>query len=181
MPPRRGPAGTWAKPPDWFKTKDYSYLKRLDDRGWLHELQRCRARWDRVDLSEWESIGEPGWTKGYIPAHIGPPAVHVVEKADQSTMHNLEKPALIVQVWLGAPDHVIIECFKEELKSARRTTPAPVRTRGSKTAPALIREMHFAGWIAHRIVQLCDLQTWRYGLTAENTPKDADMGRWLFP
>jgi hypothetical protein len=144
-------------------------------------LQRCKAQLHPVDLTEWESIGEPGWTKDYIPAHIGPPAVQSVSKTDQSTLQDIEKPALIIQVWLGAPDRTIIEAFKRELQLARGVTPAPVKTRGSKKAPAAISKMHFNGWIAHRIVQLCDMLAWRNGLTSQEKPTDADMGRWLFP
>jgi hypothetical protein len=144
-------------------------------------LQRCKAQLQPVDLTEWESIGEPGWTKDYIPAHIGPPAVQSISKADQSTLADIEKPALIVQVWLGAPDRTIIEQFKRELRLARDVTPAPVKTRGSTKAPAAIGAMHFNGWIAHRIVQLCDILVWRNGLTSQEKPTDADIGRRLFP
>ena len=75
---------------------------------------------------------------------------------------------------------VIIEGFEKELQIARRETPAPVKIRGSKTAPAQITKMHFAGWIAHQIVQLCEIEAWRNTLTTENKPSDADIGRWLF-
>ena len=164
--------------PEWPSTRDYSYLRGLDAAGWLDLLQRCKAQLQPVDLTEWESIGEPGWTKDYIPAHIGPPAVQSISKADQSTLADIEKSALIVQVWLGAPDRAIIEAFKRELRLARDVTPAPVKTRGSTKAPAAIGAMHFNGWIAHRIVQLL---LWRSGLTSKEKPTDADIGRRLFP
>jgi hypothetical protein len=170
-------SGKPLKPPEWLNTRDYGYLHRLDAAGWLDLLQRCKAQLHPVDLTEWESIGEPGWTKLYIPAHIGPPAVQTVSKADQSTLYDIENPAFFTQVWLGASDRTIIEEFKRELQFARRLTPAPVRTRGSKKAPAAISEMHFNGWIAHRIVQLCDLLVWRNGRTSRRQSARAKKKR----
>ena len=29
------------QPPDWFREKDYGYLRKLDAAGGLHELQRA--------------------------------------------------------------------------------------------------------------------------------------------
>jgi hypothetical protein len=170
----------WRNPPEWYAKKDYSYLRKLDAAGWLPVLQRCHALREDVDLSEWESIGEAGWTQNFIPAYIGPPAVNVVDKADQSTLHVLEKPALLVQISLRAPDGVIVEEFARVLQLARRTTPSPVKIRGSKVAPGSIKQMHFTGWTTHRIVELCEIEAWRKRLE-EKKPRDADIGRWLFP
>jgi hypothetical protein len=30
-----------AEPPDWFVAKDYGYLRALEAKGWMNELQRC--------------------------------------------------------------------------------------------------------------------------------------------
>jgi hypothetical protein len=172
-------AGKWTNPPDWFLKTDYRYLRDLDAAGWLHVLQLCNALQQKVDVSEWEPIGEPGWTKNFIPAFIGPPAVQIVDKADQLALHPIEKPALIIQVALRAPDAVIIDEFKKALRLVRRSVPSPARTRGSKTAFASFRNMHFAAWMNRKIVQLCQLEAWRDKLK-EARPSDADMGRWLF-
>jgi hypothetical protein len=172
-------ADVWVGPPDWFSKKDYHYLCRLDASGWLQELQRCNALQKKVDLSEWESIGKQDWTKKFIPAYIGPPAVEVVAKADQAALRALEKPALIVQVSLRAPDSVIIGEFKKALQAARCAVPPPVRTRGSRDAPAAIGNMHFNTWISHKIVEFCEIEAWRDGLEGTK-PSDADIGRWLF-
>lgn len=95
-------------------------------------------------MSEWESVGregekqfpfgEPGWTDNAHPAFIGPPAVRTVDMADQSTLHALERPSLLVQVYLSAPDGVIIEEFKKALRPARQSVPSPV----SKPGPAAL-------------------------------------------
>jgi len=76
-----------------------------------------------VSLREWESIGDKGWTETAVPSFIGPPAVEIVEKADQATLPRIEQPALILKVYLPAPDGKIIEEFKRALQNARRSTP----------------------------------------------------------
>ena len=101
--------GAWLEPPEWLKKKDYRYLRNLNAAGWLAELQRCAQLQNPIDLREWDAIGEPDWTKNVAPAYIGPPAVQVVDRADQSVLDALEKPALIVQINLRAPDGVIME------------------------------------------------------------------------
>jgi hypothetical protein len=168
-----------SEPPEWFRTKDYKYLLKLDAAGWLHELERCSGL--GVDLSEWESIGEPGWTDNVYPAFIGPPAVQVVDNADQSKLHALEKPSLLVQVYLNAPDGTIIEEFKKVLQLARQSVPSPVRRPGPTALSAKFTESHFVSWINHRIVEVCELDAWRGKAPKDSAkPTSADLGRWLF-
>jgi len=170
----------WSEPPDWFRNKDYGYLLKLDVAGWLRELDRCSGL--GVDLSEWESVGEPGWTDNVYPAFIGPPAVRVVDKADQSTLHALEQPSLLVQVYLNAPDGVIIEEFKKVLRSARQSVPSPVSKPGPTALSGKFTETQFTSWIKHRIVELCELEAWRAKLPEDEAkPRNADFGRWHFP
>jgi hypothetical protein len=171
-------------PPKWFKSKDYSYLFKLTVAEWLHELQRCNHLLSGDDLTEWESIGpkeDVGWTKKMMPAFIGPPVVQIVNKADQAELLALEKPALIVQVYLAAPDGTIIEEFKKALRAARRDLPEPVKKPGPQATRAQFTKQHFTRWQNHRIVALCELDAWRRTLPENERPRDADFGRWLFP
>src|SRR5690348_9709267 len=41
------------KPPEWFAGRDYCYLRDLDARGWLTELERLSTRFDPIDGDEW--------------------------------------------------------------------------------------------------------------------------------
>ena len=179
----------WSEPPQWFRDKDYSYLSKLDAAGWLHELERCSGL--GVDLKEWESLerereehiplGEPGWTDNLCPAFVGPPAVRIVDKGDQSSLHALEQPSLLVQVYLNAPDGVIVEEFKKALRSARQSVPSPVSRRGPTALSATFTETQFFAWRNHRIVEVCELDAWRAKLPEDSRPTSADFGRWLFP
>jgi hypothetical protein len=124
---------TLAPPPDWLAQNDYKYLRYLDARGWLHELQKChrklldsrkREAGEPTFREEWGAIlGEAA--EELVPGFLGPPVVEVVEKADQATLRKIEKPMLILQVWLGANDLQIIDTFKEILRKARETHPRP--------------------------------------------------------
>jgi hypothetical protein len=181
--------GAWTSPPEWFKAKDYRHLNSLDASGWLRELERCArvlndtlARLDgRPDLrQEWDWIGEPGWTENASFAFIGAPAVRVVDKADQASLSDLEKPALIVMASLRATDHDIMEGFKKILLEARRDSAGPARKPGPNALNAKYDKTIFGRWIRHRIVQLCDLAEWRSRLDEKDRPKDVDFGRWLF-
>jgi hypothetical protein len=182
-------AETWRSAPEWFKAKDYSYLSSLDASGWLLELEKCArlfndtlARLDgRPDLREdWDWIGKPGWTDNARVAFIGAPAVRIVDKADQASLSDLEKPALIMMVSLRATDHDIIECLKKALRDARRDTPGPASKPGPQALSAKFDKTIFGRWFRHRIVQLCDLAEWRSKLDEKDRPKNADFGRWLF-
>jgi hypothetical protein len=173
----------WSKPPEWFERRDYSYLSGLTAAGWLHELQRCSHLCIGNDLSEWKSIGSEDkgdWTKNLMPAFIGPPVVQVVERADQSALRALEKPALIVQVYLAAPDGVILKEFQNVLRAARQAVPGPVKNPGPQTVHTEFSGRHFARWLNHKVVELCELDTWRRTLPENERPLDADFGRWLF-
>jgi hypothetical protein len=173
-------AQEWREPPDWFKGKDYSYLRALDAGGWLKELERCKQLRDKIDLSPWEPLGEPGWTNSALPAFIGPPPVQVVDKADQSNLSALEKPSLIVQIYLNAPDRIIVEEFKNILRLTRKKIPPPVRIPGPDALAAQFTETKFLSWINHHIVEFCELEAWRSELPEGEQPKNADFGRWLF-
>jgi hypothetical protein len=178
----------WARkernaPPKWFNETDYDLLRTYDAAEWLRELERCEGLRSGFEdsiawLSELERRHElPSGIKH--PAFIGPPAVQVIKAANQATLHKLEKPALLIQIYLNAPDRVIIEEFKRALKEARRTTPTPVRQRGPKVLEVTFGETHFTKWQTHKIVQICDLDHWRQGLTGPK-PTDAVFGEWLF-
>ena len=165
----------WSKPPEWFEREDYSYLSKLTAAGWLHELQRCSHLCSGDDLSEWGD-----WTKKFMPAFIGPPVVQVVDRADQSALRALEKPALIVQVYLAAPDGVILKEFQNVLRTAREAVPSPVKKPGPQTVHTEFSERHFGRWLDHKVVELCELDAWRRTLPENDRPLDADFGRWLF-
>jgi hypothetical protein len=94
-------------------------------------------------------------------------------------LHRIERPALILQIYLNAPDGVILTEFKKALRLARREVPAPVSKPGRKTADAKFSSRHFTRWLNRRIVELCEIDAWRREL--KDGPTDADLGRWLFP
>jgi hypothetical protein len=180
--------GTWISLPEWFKAKDYSYLNSLDASGWLRELGRCaklmsdvaaRSRNEVGMRVEWDWL-DPGWTDNAGLGFIGAPAIRVVDKADQASLSDLEKPALIIMVSLRATDHDIMQGIKKVLLDARRDSPGPARKRGPQALNAKYDETIFGRWTRHRIVQLCDLAEWRSKLDEKARPKDADFGRWLF-
>jgi hypothetical protein len=171
-------------PPDWFNEQRYHYLRNLDARGWLAQLERCKMLRGRVSLRQWESVGEKGWTKKYVPAFIGPPVVEIVERADQATLHEIEKPAFFAKVYLRAPDGIIIKEFEKALKEARRSVPAPVKKPGPRGAGPQFTRTEFSRWLDYRIVELCELEDWRRKLrrkkARERIPTDADLAHWLF-
>jgi len=166
------------KPPEWFTKKDYQYLRRLNARGWLRELERCKKIRDAVSLRKWG-------TETAVPSFIGPPVVEIVEKADQATLPRIERPALILKVYLRAPDGKIIEEFKRALQNARRSTPSPVKKPGPQGLDAVFMKTEFSHWLDHRIVELCELDVWRgkerKKKPRKRLPRDADFGHWLFP
>jgi hypothetical protein len=168
----------WNAPPIWFANKDYRYLSTLTAPGWLHELLWCNHLYSGGDVA-WESTG-PNRTKTMMPAFIGPPVVRIVNKADQAELLALEKPALIVQIYLGAPDRIIIEEFEKALRAARRDIPDVVKNPGPRATRARFTAHHFSRWQSHRIVELCELHAWRQTLTENERPRDADFARWLF-
>jgi hypothetical protein len=168
----------WNVPPIWFANKDYSYLSTLTARGWLLELQWCNHLVNGGDVA-WESTG-PNRTKTMMPAFIGPPVVQILNKADQAELRALENPAIIVQVYLGAPDRIIIKEFEKALRKARQDVPDVVKKPGPKAPRALFTASHFSRWQRHRIIELCELHAWRQTLPENKRPRDVDFARWLF-
>jgi hypothetical protein len=106
--------------------------------------------------------------------------VEFVPKGD-TTLHRLEKPALIVQ--LDAPDGVLVAEFKKALKAARKIYPAPVMKPGPKSSNAEFTRRQILTWLNYKIVPLAELDNWRMELQTQKcpTPADADFGLWLFP
>jgi hypothetical protein len=181
----------WRHPPEWFRDrlKEYKRLSKLDASGWLVELARCarlhrdtEARFSsRPTFSEeWGWAAEPLLEERWGPGFIGPPAIEVVQEASQASLRALEKPALIVKVYLGATDQDIVAGFKEALRAARRFVPSPVKKPGPQTLDASFSKTVFARWVTNKIVQLCELEEWRSKLPKDARPSNADFGRWLF-
>jgi hypothetical protein len=150
----------------------------------LVQLERCKKIRDGVSLRNWESVGEEGWTESAVPAFIGPPVVQIVEKADQAKLSRIEKPTMILKVYLRAPDGKIFEEFKKALRFARRSYPSTVKKPGPKGMNAMLTKTEFSNWLDSRIVELCDLDAWRKKLRREKSqvrmPGDSDFGHWLF-
>jgi hypothetical protein len=115
---------------------------------------------------------------GFVPCFIGPPPVEVVDKANQADLYAIERPTLIVKVWLGATDAEIMSAFEKELRKAREQHPTPVRKPGPQALKGIIREAEFARWRNHKVVEISDLLDWgaREGCAVSN----AGLGRWLF-
>ena len=174
-------------PPGCFLKKDYGYLRDLDATGWLRTLQVCLRKLDdaakrdagaQTFEEEWGDLPVED-VSALLPGFIGPPVVYVVEKADLTALDAIEKPAMLVQVYLRATDSLIIKEFKKALADARKKHPAPVRKRGPKAPNGKFDKLVFDRWIANQIVQLADLIDWRS--REKQRTKDADFGRWLFP
>jgi hypothetical protein len=176
-----------AELPDWFVARDYRYLRDLEANGWLKELLRCahlnneaarKKVGETTYLEEWEDIVGKELTDGFVPGFIGPPPVEVVEKADQAALHAIERPALIVQVWLGATDADIMAAFERVLRDARKTHPSPLKKRGPSATTGRFGKTEFDRWQTHKIVEISELFEWaaREGVKITN----ADLGRWLF-
>jgi hypothetical protein len=160
----------WPKPPKWFTEERYAYLLKLALADWQYELQRCAWLRDSAKPGQWNKRPE-------VPSFIGPPIVWLVKKGP-TTLHQIEKPALIVQ--LQAPDGIIHKQFKEALELARKTYPAPIKKPGPKSANAAFTQRQISTWLNYKIVQLCELDNWRKGLRKDKRPKDSHFGKWLF-
>lgn len=166
----------WTDPPSWFAESRYKNLVDLDASGWLHELERCNA----VLGGERSKEVPRDHSKSLQPAFIGFPPVFVAEHADQSRLTQLEKPALFLQVWLRASDKEILDEMKRILKEERKAHPLPPTSGQRSGGDSNFGRKVFDEWIKRRIVELCDLLSWRETLE-EPKPKDADLARWLFP
>lgn len=173
--------------PGWFVAKDYGYLRALKANGWLHELQRCahlnseaarKNAGEPTFLEEWGGVVGKELADGFVPAFIGPPPVEVVEKADQADLREIERPALLVQVWLGATDAEIMATFKQVLREARKIHASALKKRGPSATTGRFGKTEFGRWQARKIVQISELLEWAAmeGVTVTN----ADLGRWLF-
>ena len=178
----------------WLAARDYSYLLTLDAVGWLKELEQCahlesetarRKAGKPTFAEEWKLRGkdEKGLlddqlAAGFVPGFIGPPPVEVVDKADQADLHALERPALIVQVWLRATDADIVAAFKQELREARKKHPSALTKRGPKATTGRFGKTEFKRWQTHKIVEISELYEWAAseGVTLTN----AALGRLLF-
>jgi hypothetical protein len=160
----------WSNPPEWFTEKRYAYLRKLPLASWQYELQRCAWLRDSAEPGQWNE-------RPAVPSFIGPPIVQFIKKGP-TTLHQIEKPALIVQ--LNAPDGVIVEQFKKALALARMRYPEPIKKPGPKSANAAFSQKQVSTWLNYKIVQLCELDNWREGLRKDSRPKNSDFGCWLF-
>ena len=158
------------KPPKWFTEERYAYLFKLTLANWQYELQRCAWLRHSAKPGKWNE-------RPAVPSFIGPPIVRLVEKGP-ITLHQIEKPALIVQ--LQAPNGIILKQFKEALELARKKYPDPIKKPGPKSANAAFSQRQISTWLNYKIVQLCELDNWRKGLRKDKRPKDSDFGAWLF-
>ena len=138
--------------------------------NWQYELQRCAWLRHSAKPGKWNE-------RPAVPSFIGPPIVRLVEKGP-ITLHQIEKPALIVQ--LQAPNGIILKQFKEALELARKKYPDPIKKPGPKSANAAFSQRQISTWLNYKIVQLCELDNWRKGLRKDKRPKDSDFGAWLF-
>jgi hypothetical protein len=173
--------------PDWFPKRDYGYLRGLNAAGWLRELERCahleseaakRAAGKQSFEEEWKDILDEEIAAGCTPAYIGPPTVEVVDNANQADLYAIERPMLILQVWLGATDAEIMSAFEKELRKAREQHPSPVRKPGPQALNGIIGETEFARWQNHKIIEISELLGW--GSQEGREIRNADLGRWLF-
>jgi hypothetical protein len=163
------------EPPQWLREKDWNYPAAADDlHGWLDTLLECYKRVHDVDTTEWERPGET-----LMPAYIGPPAVQSLGQADLSTLPNLERPSILLQIWLRATDDVILEGVREELAKARKCHPSPVKKPGPQTLGAGITNKHTSRWCSRRIIELARLDHERR--KNPDAFSKADMADWLFP
>jgi hypothetical protein len=153
-------------PPAWFTEERYVYLRKLPLSGWQYELQRCAWLRDSAEPGKWNE-------RPAVPSFIGPPIVQLVKKG-QTTLHQIEKPALIVQ--LDAPDGIIVNQFKEALALARKTYPEPIKKPGPKSANAAFSLRQISTWLNYKIVQLCELDNWRKGLRKGDAPSFVEIG-----
>jgi hypothetical protein len=170
-------------PPDWFASKKFAYPAAADARGWYGELQRINGLFWK-DREEWrDTIPE---IDEYVPAFICPQPVEAIDRDEAARdLHDLEKPALLVRVWLRAPDAVILKEFRAALVEARKTHPAPVRNRGRDSLAGRFSPSKLATWRRRRILELAELLAWRDkewpngGSRSDKRPSDAQLGRWL--
>src|SRR5271165_6643351 len=178
-----------APPPDWFVKMNYGDLARLDARGWLNEVQRCahlvkeaekRVAGEPLFAEEWSGILDEELERGAIPGFIGPPVVEVVERADQATLKAIERPALILKVWLGATDAQIIEELEAALRKAREDYRSPIRKPGPPALNSTFDSTVFDRWQRRKVVHLAKLIDWRSRQPEGARPSKADFGRWLF-
>jgi hypothetical protein len=90
----------------------------------------------------------------------------------------IERPMLIVQVWLGATDADIMAAFERELSDARKKHPSALKKRGPTATTGRFGKAEFDRWQTQKIVEISELSEWaaREGVTVKN----ADLGRWLF-
>ncbi len=182
-------ARTNAPAPAWFVEKNYGYLGNLDARGWLYELQRWahlikeaerRATGEPLFADEWRDILGEDLDRGATPGFLNPPVIEVVDKADQATLRAIEKPALIVKVWLGATDARITEEFEAALRKAREDWPSPVKKPGPRAWNDKFDDVVFTRWRAKQLAPLADLIDWRSCQPEGARASNADFGRWLF-
>jgi hypothetical protein len=181
-------ARTCDPPPPRFLEKDYGYLRGLDAAGWLGTLQECLRKLDDAAKrdagaptfeEEWgpmlRELGKD--VSSLLPGFVCPPVVHVVEKADLSALIAIEKPAMLLQVYLRATDSLIIKEFKKALAEARKKHPAPAKRPGPWAPNGKFDKLVFDRWITNQIVPLADLIDWG----SREKVKNPVFGRWLFP
>jgi hypothetical protein len=170
--------------PYWFASKKFAYPAAADARGWYGELLRINGFFWK-EREEWrDTIPE---IDEFVPGFIGPPPVEAIDRDEAAReLYNLEKPALLVRVWLRAPDAVILKEFRAALREARKTHPAPVKNRGRDGLAGRFSKSKLGTWQRYHIIELAELLAWRDGLLSwQNSeapsprPSDAQLGRWL--
>jgi hypothetical protein len=176
--------------PEWFATKDYSYLEKLDLRSWLRELERLSKllyimEHPLVDASLPPSDAGSKWMMHkegdeLTLTRLGIRLVRLIERTENGVqLSPLELPAL--RVHLNAPDDIIMTRFKAELMEARKLYPAPVAKPGRKALNARFDKRQFGVWRNHKIVQVCELLAWRESLSEDERKvySNAVLGSWL--
>jgi hypothetical protein len=154
-------------PPDWFRGTNYDYLGDLDAAGWLRTLKACLRK---LDDAAKRDAGEPTFEEEWgpvlrehgidvgavLPGFVGPPVVNVVEKVDLSTLRALEKPAMLVLVYLRATDSTILRQFKKALAETRKKYPPPVKKPGPPGPSGKFDKVVFIGG---SLTRSCSLRT----------------------
>ena len=154
-------------------SKSYTYLNKLDAKGWLEEITRLyklsvehnlKLHPSDPNIFVYPTVGVSGQQTGMTIGQIGEPALRLGHRKD----HLNVGPWLPLSINLAAADATIMAEFACVLRGAREQVPPPVVKRGKQTLKGLFdKGTAFKTWRQHKIVELADLFAWRATLSPE--------------
>lgn len=125
--------------------KDYSYLRKLDTRGWYKELIRLHR------LSVDHNLG----------LHSEDRYIIVKRSKGGADIFQLGGPYASFTVNLNMPDALLVAEFDRWLQEARAQIALPIKKRGPRSANTKFDRIIFFSWIDLKLVEFADLLAWR--------------------